>query len=72
MILLKNPEEYKRMKRAGEVLGQTMAFISKLIEPGTRAWDINEKAEIFIYQNGCKPAFKGYQGYPYSICLSKK
>jgi len=70
MILLKNSEEYSRMKVAGKVLGNTMAYISKLIEPGSSAWDINEKAERFIYQNGCKPAFKGYEGYPYTICLS--
>lgn len=70
MTLLKNFEEYKRMKIAGEVLAKTMNFISTLMKPGYSAWDINEKAEEFIYNNGCKPAFKGYQGYPYSICLS--
>ena len=70
MTLLKNAEEYKRMKIAGEVLAKTMFFISTLIQPGSSAMDINEKAEEFIHNNDCKPAFKGYQGYPYSICLS--
>lgn len=70
MIILKNSVEYNRMKKAGEILGKTMSFISKLIQPGFSAWEINEKAEEFIYHNGCKPAFKGYQGYPYSVCIS--
>ena len=70
MILLKNKEEYRRMKIAGEVLARTMQLISKMIEPGCSALHINEKAEEFIINHGCKPAFKGYQGYPYTICLS--
>jgi methionyl aminopeptidase len=70
MTLLKNAEEYKRMKIAGEVLAKTMVLISKLMIPGNSAKEIDEKVEEFIYKNGCKPAFKGYQGYPYSICLS--
>lgn len=70
MILLKNNEEYRRMKKAGEILGKTMLLISKLISPGCSADLINEKAEEFILNNGCKSAFKGYQGYPYTICLS--
>lgn len=70
MTLLKNEQEYKRMKIAGFVLAKTMEFISSLIEPGCFASDINENAEEYIHKNKCKPAFKGYQGYPYSICLS--
>jgi methionyl aminopeptidase len=58
------------MKIAGEVLAKTMTYISSFMEPGYSAWDINVKAEVFINKNGCKPAFKGYQGYPYSICIS--
>jgi methionyl aminopeptidase len=70
MTLLKSIEEYNLMKIAGSILAKTMDYLSKYMEPGFSAYDINEKAESFIYKNGCKPAFKGYQGYPYSICLS--
>jgi len=70
MTLLKNTEEYKRMKIAGEILAKTMDCISKMIKPGCLASEIDYQAEDFLLSHGCKPAFKGYQGYPYSVCVS--
>jgi len=58
------------MKIAGVVLAKTMEHISRFLIPGTSAQIIDEEAEKYILQNNCQPAFKGYQGYPYTICLS--
>ncbi len=58
------------MAAAGEVLVQTMNLLAGKIRPGVTTGDLDQAAEKFIRSQGCEPAFKGYRGFPGSICAS--
>jgi len=70
MIILKNNMEIEYMKRAGKVVGETLARIEDAIKPGITTADLDRIAEEFIVKQGAKPSFKGYHGFPASICAS--
>src|SRR5690348_6551967 len=70
MIIKKSPEEIDRMAAAGAVLVKTMALLAGKIRPGITTADLDRAAEKFIRSQGCEPAFKGYRGFPGSICAS--
>lgn len=69
-IIKKSPEEIERMAAAGVVLVKTMNLLQSKIRPGTTTMELDEAAEKFIRSQGCEPAFKGYHGFPGSICAS--
>jgi len=58
------------MRRSGKVLAAAMNHIEKLIEPGVESIDLDKAAETFIRDHGGVPSFKGYRGFPASICCS--
>ncbi len=58
------------MEVAGRVVAETLAALRQLVRPGTTTLEIDRFAEEFIRKAGAKPAFKGYRGYPYTICAS--
>jgi len=70
MIIKKSPEEIERMAAAGTVLVKTMNLLAGKIRPGVTTADLDQAAEKFIRSQGCEPAFKGYRGFPGSICAS--
>ena len=70
MITIKNDEEYKIMKRAGEILALTMNMIEKNIKPTVTAAKLDQVAYDYIINSDAKPAFLGYKGYNYTICAS--
>ncbi|HUO70451.1 MAG TPA: type I methionyl aminopeptidase [Solirubrobacteraceae bacterium] len=70
MIIKKSPEEIERMAAAGAVLVKTMNLLAGKIRPGVTTRDLDQAAEKFIRSQGCEPAFKGYRGFPGSICTS--
>lgn len=70
MILLKNNEEYKLMKKAGSILAQTMEILEKEIAPGISAYKLDLDAYEYIIKNDAKPAFLGYNDYKYTTCIS--
>ena len=70
MIIKKTPEEIERMAAAGAVLVKTMNLLAGKIRPGITTADLDQAAEKFIRSQGCEPAFKGYRGFPGSICAS--
>jgi methionyl aminopeptidase len=70
MIIKKSPEEIERMAAAGAVLVKTMSLLAGKIRPGITTADLDRAAEKFIRSQGCEPAFKGYRGFPGSICAS--
>lgn len=69
-IIKKSPEEIERMAAAGVVLVKTMNLLQSKIRPGITTMELDEAAEKFIRSQGCEPAFKGYNGFPGSICAS--
>ncbi len=70
MIIKKTPEEIDRMAAAGAVLVKTMNLLAGKIRPGVTTRELDQAAEKFIRSQGCEPAFKGYRGFPGSICAS--
>jgi methionyl aminopeptidase len=70
VIIKKSPEEIDRMAAAGDVLVRTMSLLAGKIRPGVTTRELDQAAEKFIRSQGCEPAFKGYRGFPGSICAS--
>lgn len=70
MIIIKSEEEIRLMKEAGAVTATILSKLAELIKPGLSTGDLDEFIEGFILKNGMIPAFKDYNGYPASACLS--
>ena len=70
MIIRKAPAEIDRMARAGAVVADTLALIGERARPGITTQELDELADEYIRSRGGVPTFKGYRGYPASICTS--
>ncbi len=70
MIFYKTKEEIELLRQSNLLVGQTHAEVAKLIQPGITTEILNNRAEEFILDNGGVPAFKGYNGFPGSLCIS--
>src|SRR4030081_4054278 len=60
----------ERMAAAGAILAKTMNLLAGKIRPGVTTRELDQAAEKFIRSQGAEPAFKGYRGFPGSICTS--
>lgn len=70
MIELKSQREIELMSRAGKTAVLLLKQLAQAIRPGVRTIELDEIAYQFIRSRGCEPAFKGYKGYPCTICAS--
>jgi methionyl aminopeptidase len=70
MIIRKTPEQVDQMAAAGEVLVRTLKMLAAKVRPGTTTEELDAAAEKFIRSQDAFPAFKGYRGFPGSICAS--
>jgi methionyl aminopeptidase len=70
MIIKKTPEEIERMAAAGAILVRAMNLLAGKVRPGVTTRELDQAAERFIRSQGAEPAFKGYRGFPGSICTS--
>jgi len=70
VIVKKSPAEIDKMAAAGAILVKTMDLLAAKIRPGVTTGDLDAAAEKFIRSQGATPAFKGYRGFPGSICAS--
>ena len=70
MIQLKTPDEIERMAAAGRILARCHAILRSKARPGVTTGELDAAAERFIRSQGAEPAFKGYRGFPGSICAS--
>jgi methionyl aminopeptidase len=70
MIIRKSPAEIERMARAGSVVAETLALLGERMRPGTTTAELDALADEYIRSQGGEPTFKGYRGYPASICAS--
>mgnify|MGYP001351306364 CR=1 FL=1 len=71
MIVLKSPTELAAMKRAGKVVARAHQVLAEKIRPGMKTRELDEIVEAFFEKEGAVSAFKGYQGYPANICVSR-
>jgi methionyl aminopeptidase len=70
LIQLKTPDEIDRMAAAGRILARCHEILRAKARPGVTTADLDAAAERFIRSQGAEPAFKGYRGFPGSICAS--
>lgn len=70
MISIKTPEEIKIMAEGGKILAKALKEVEKMAKAGITTLELDRAAEALILKAGAKPAFKGYDGFPYSLCVS--
>lgn len=69
-ITIKSEYEHELMRAAGNLTGETLAYLGALVRPGITTKALDEAAEEFIRDNGGIPSFLNYEGFPASICTS--
>ncbi|MFN3402941.1 MAG: type I methionyl aminopeptidase [Cytophagaceae bacterium] len=70
MIYYKSEEELELIRKSADILGRAHGEVAKLIKPGIKTKDLDKRAFEYISDNKAKPSFKGYNGFPYSLCIS--
>ena len=70
MIILKSPEEIEKMRQSNVIVAEIIGEVVQHVKPGVRTIDLDRKAEELAIKRGGRPAFKGYRGYPFSLCIS--
>jgi methionyl aminopeptidase len=70
MIIGKSKKELDKMRAAGQLVGQVLAHLRTMVKPGVTTLEIDYAAEKMIRDAGALPTFKGYNGFPFSICAS--
>lgn len=70
MISIKTPREIELLRIAGEITGSTHNYLKPFIKPGITTKELDRLAEDYIRSRGATPSFKGYDGFPGTICAS--
>jgi methionyl aminopeptidase len=70
MIIYKSETELKLMRKAGRIVAETHRLLANSIKPGITTKELDQIAEDYIHSQGAIPSFKGYNGFPASICAS--
>jgi len=70
MIILKSVDEVAKMRVAGSIVAETIDTVLAAVRPGVSTADLDAVAEAFIRERKATPSFKGYRGFPASICAS--
>jgi len=70
MIVLKAPWEIELIRKASRIVAETLVELQKFVRPGITTLELDRFAETSLLKRGAKPAFKGYRGYPFTLCTS--
>lgn len=70
MIIGKSEKEITKMRASGQLVGQVLQTLCEMVEPGITTMEVNDAADKMIRDGGAYPTFKGYNGFPFSICAS--
>jgi len=70
MIIIKTDHEIEYMRKSGKIVGETLAMLQEVIKPGITTAELDIIAEEYINKCGATPSFKGYYGFPASLCTS--
>jgi methionyl aminopeptidase len=70
MIIGKSQKEIEKMRGAGQLVGRVLRELRQMVEPGITTIEVNNAADKMISDAGAIPTFKGYNGFPFSICAS--
>ena len=69
-IIIKNKNQIEKMRKAGEILKNTLNLLENSIFPGQTTSRLNDLAYNYIISQGAKPSFLNYEGFPFTICAS--
>lgn len=70
MVYVRSENEIKMISKSCQIVADTIDMLSELVVPGVLISDLDKKAENFITSRGARPAFKGYMGFPSTLCIS--
>jgi methionyl aminopeptidase len=70
MIHIRSNEEIEIIRKSALMVSATLTEVAKFLKPGITTLSVDQMAEAFIRDNGGVPSFKGYHGFPYSLCIS--
>ncbi len=70
MIILKSPEEIEKMRIANQIVARALKTLKEMVKPGMTTEELDRAAEEIILAAGARPSFKGYRGFPASLCAS--
>ena len=70
VIIIKSPREIEHLKRSNAIVAEVFQELKTLVEPGITTKELDQMTEKIILSRGAIPAFKGYRGYPASVCVS--
>jgi methionyl aminopeptidase len=70
MVILKLPEEVERARASNKIVAEVLSKLRDKVKPGVTTRELDQFAEELAQKRGARPAFKGYRGYPYSLCTS--
>lgn len=70
MVILKSPGEIERLRVSNHIVAEVLEKLKEILTPGMTTGDLDRYAEEMILKKGATPAFKGYMGYPASLCVS--
>jgi methionyl aminopeptidase len=70
VIICKSPSEIERMRAASALVADVLADLVTMVAPGLTTADLDARAEKLVRDGGAEPAFKGYRGYPATLCAS--
>ena len=70
MITIKSEREIELLAKAGHIVYLTHQYLAPFIKPGISTEELNRLGEEFIISQGATPSFKGYEGFPYALCIS--
>ena len=69
-VTIKSPQELEAMAKAGAIVGSALTLLKRSVEPGITTRELDQIAYKEITSHGAKPTFKGYRGFPATICAS--
>jgi len=70
MVIIKSPREIEQLKRSNAMVAEVFEKLRGMITPGITTRELDQVAEEFILLKGARPAFKGYRGFPATLCIS--
>ncbi len=70
MVILKRPDEIEKMRASNSIVAEILTALKEKTKPGVTTLDLDRYSEDLARKKGAKPAFKGYRGYPFSLCTS--
>jgi methionyl aminopeptidase len=70
MVILKSPSEIEKIRQSNVMVAEILGILRQEVEPGTDTVTLDKISEELALARTARPAFKGYRGYPYSLCAS--